>query len=481
MASASDLEKLVARLENVTVRLESASSRGGGGGGGGGACDDSPIWMDDYSTFHKDVMEKFATSTIALGSDMAEMGKLVEKAFTAHRNFLLLASQYNRPKDADLQGLLKSLSEGITNVQTFRESKRRSAQFNHMSAVSEAIPFLGWVAVAPKPAAHIKQMEESGQFYTNKVLKEFRESDPKQADWATSLIKLLKGLESYVKDNHGTGVSWNKEKPAATCSSTVAGGAPSGAGAPPPLPPGPAPPPPPPVQAGGASSGGGDPKAELFAQLNKGSGVTQGLKKVTADMQTHKNPKLKAQGPVAAAKSSALSPRPYSPPTFKKFNAPAADKPPVFELKQKKWIVEWQKNNQTLVIDETNDKQTVYMYKCSNSVLQVKGKINSITLDSCTKCGIVFEDLISTCEFVNCQSVKAQANGKVPTISIDKTDGAQIYLNEKSLDTQVISAKSSEMNVCITKDNGDFTEFPVPEQYKTVYDGKKLITSVMEI
>lgn len=29
-------------------------------------------------------------------------------------------------------------------------------------------------------------------------------------------------------------------------------------------------------------------------------------------------------------------------------------------------------------------------------------------LDSCKKCGIVFEDIISACEFVNCESVKAQ-------------------------------------------------------------------------
>lgn len=64
-----------------------------------------------------------------------------------------------------------------------------------------------------------------------------------------------------------------------------------------------------------------------------------GLKKVTDDMKTHKNPSLRNQGPVATTKSSALSPRPYSPPQFKKFNAPVKDKPPVFELQMKKWVV----------------------------------------------------------------------------------------------------------------------------------------------
>ena len=64
-----------------------------------------------------------------------------------------------------------------------------------------------------------------------------------------------------------------------------------------------------------------------------------GLKKVTDDMKTHKNPKLRAQGPVETTKSSALAPRPYSPPKFKKFNTPEVKKPPVFELQDKKWIV----------------------------------------------------------------------------------------------------------------------------------------------
>lgn len=46
-------------------------------------------------------------------------------------------------------------------------------------------------------------------------------------------------------------------------------------------------------------------------------------------------------------------------------------------------------------------------------------------------------------------------NGKVPTISVDKTDGCLLYLNETNLDTQIVTAKSSEMNVAITQADGD--------------------------
>ena len=68
----------------------------------------------------------------------------------------------------------------------------------------------------------------------------------------------------------------------------------------------------------------------------------------------------------------------------------------------------------------------------------------------------------------------------VPTIAISKTDGCQVYLSEKSLNAEVITSKSSEMNVLVPSANG-FDEMAVPEQFKTVYNGKKLVTTMTEI
>ncbi|CAG4990124.1 unnamed protein product [Colias eurytheme] len=71
--------------------------------------------------------------------------------------------------------------------------------------------------------------------------------------------------------------------------------------------------------------------------------------------------------------------------------------------------------------------------------------------------------------------------GKVPTISIDKTDGCQIYLSPESLEVEIVSSKSSEMNVLVPKGNGDYTEHPIPEQYKTVLNKPSgLITTPVE-
>ena len=94
-----------------------------------------------------------------------------------------------------------------------------------------------------------------------------------------------------------------------------------------------------------------------------------------------------------------------------------------------------------------------------------------------------------------------QVLGKVPTISIDKTEGCQMYLSRGSVGTEIVTDKSSAINVLIP--NGDDfvstfkilwhdctfhmetnkfqVEQAIPEQFKTVVDGLKLKTSVVEL
>lgn len=72
------------------------------------------------------------------------------------------------------------------------------------------------------------------------------------------------------------------------------------AGAPPPPPPPPPPvaPPPPPAGAPAPAAGG---VAAVFAELNRGEEVTKGLRKVDKSQMTHKNPALRASGPVPSS------------------------------------------------------------------------------------------------------------------------------------------------------------------------------------
>ena len=117
----------------------------------------------------------------------------------------------------------------------------------------------------------------------------------------------------------------------------------------------------------------------------------------------------------------------------------------------------------------------------NNSIIQIESKVNNITLDSCKRTAIVFKDVVSSVEIVNCQSVQVQATGVAPTIAIDKTDGCQLYLSRDSMKADILTAKSSEMNVLLPgkSDDDDLIEIPIPEQFKTKYDekSKKLITT----
>ncbi|KAI1901768.1 hypothetical protein AGOR_G00037800 [Albula goreensis] len=469
----AELASLVQRLEVAVGRLEAVSG-GAGGSPMGGSSGAVSVYVEAYDDLLSGPVAQYMSLSQQIGGDVQKHAEMMKKAFDCQRQFLVAASSCQKPSDAVLSSLLAPVSTIIGQVQSFREQNRSSPLFNHLSAISESVPALGWVAMAPKPGPYVKDMQDAAMFYTNRVLKDYKEKDKKHVDWVKAYLSIWTDLQAYIKQHHTTGLSWSKTGPVASASAV--GACPAAGGAPPP-PPGP---PPPPMDLN-QSTGGGDSGATsrnlLFASINKGSDITKGLKHVSDDQKTHKNPALKAQGGVVRTgpKPFSSSPRPTAAAT------PARSLPPVLELEGKKWKVENQEGAQGLVISDTELKQVVYAYKCNNSTLQVKGKINSITIDNCKKLGLVFDDVVGIVEVINSRDIKVQVMGKVPTISINKTDGCHVYLSADSLQCEIISAKSSEMNVLVPGEGGEYTEIPVPEQFKTVWDGKKLVTTATEI
>ncbi|XP_072042406.1 adenylyl cyclase-associated protein 1-like isoform X2 [Amphiura filiformis] len=462
-------------LEGVITKLQGVSRDTGGGGA---------VFVQAFDEVINGSLAEFVRLSGEIGGNVKAQCDAVQEAFKAQKAFLGAVAEFKVPSPTVLQSLLKPTSDQISAVQEVRDKNRGDKEhFNHLTAISEGIPALGWVTVPARPGGYIKEMSNTAQFYTNRVLKEYKEKDKKHVDWSRAFLKLLSDLEAYVMQHHTTGVQWNSKGKDAVAAAPPP--APAG-GAPPPPPPGPPPPPVEPAAGGGDDDKNRMAQAALFSEINRGEGVTSHLKKVTPDMQTHKNPTLRAAGAVGASAPKTLSgPKPYkAPTTTSKVSAPAAKKvapkkTPKTELEGKKWAVEFHEGNRDLVV-EGNMKQTVYIYQCKECTIQVKGKVNSITLDNCKKTAVVFEDVLGTVDFINCQSVQAQVTGKVPIVSIDKTDGFQMYFSKDSLECQVVSAKSSEMNISIPNADGEYSEYPVPEQYKTIWDGKKLVTECTE-
>lgn len=89
---------------------------------------------------------------------------------------------------------------------------------------------------------------------------------------------------------------------------------------------------------------------------------------------THKNPELRASGIVRVSESA--SPSVVNSTT----SLNAAKKPAKFALEGHKWCIENQEGNQGIVVDNTELKQVVYIYNCTNSVIQIKGKVNAVVV-----------------------------------------------------------------------------------------------------
>ncbi|KAK3889630.1 hypothetical protein Pcinc_006375 [Petrolisthes cinctipes] len=402
-----------------------------------------------------------------IGGDVATMAKLVQEAFINQRAFLVMASKSQRPLDSELPQVLEPTGKKIQEVIAFRESKRQSPLFNHLSAVSESIPGLSWVAVAPAPAPYVKEMGDSAVFYTNRVLKDYREKNKLHVEWVQHWNGVFRELQEYVKKNHTTGLSWNTRGGNAMKNLNDA---PPNCGVPPPPPPGI--PPPPPMMKLESKAPADDGRSALFASINQGTDITTSLKKVTDDMKTHKNSNLR-EGPRPFVKQP--SPTGRAAPVRDPFSGT-----PRMAQEGKKWFVEYQKDKPNLVISEAKMDQSIYIYRCQNTVVQIKGKVNSVILDSCKKSSVVFDNLVSSAEVVNCQSCQVQVMGVMPIISIEKTDGCQVYLSKESLKAEIITAKSTEMNILVPKDDGEFAELPIPEQFKTVINGLSLVTTCSE-
>lgn len=191
------------------------------------------------------------------------------------------------------------------------------------------------------------------------------------------------------------------------------------------------------------------------------------------DQKTHKNPTLRTTSLVTNTNN------PKSIIAKEEIKQPH---PSVFYLDVNKWKIEYQINPiDDIIIDNTDLKQTVYIYKCEKCTIIVIGKVNSILIDSCKSVSLLFDDVLSTVEFINSSMCQMQVIGKVPTVAIEKTDGCQVFLSKNSLDTQIVTSKSSSMNILIPNELGDdYTELPVPEQFKTVIHNNKLQTTNTE-
>lgn len=91
--------------------------------------------------------------------------------------------------------------------------------------------------------------------------------------------------------------------------------------------------------------------------------------------------------------------------------------------------------------------------------------------------------MISSVSVTKSPSFQIQITGTAPTIQVDSTDSGQIYLSRACLGAEITTAKCSAINVSLPvegEEDGIFQEQAVPEMLKSVVQGGRLVTSVVE-
>ncbi|GAA6037098.1 hypothetical protein JCM8097_008731 [Rhodosporidiobolus ruineniae] len=447
---------------------------------------DVPLKVKAFDELIEGPLTTYTNLSKELGGLIAEQAQQVSAAFIAQRAFILLASACTKLATSapQYQDVIKPTQEALMAVIEVKEKNRASKESNQLTVVSEGIPALGWVTLDSKPGPYVNEFKDSSMFWVNRVIKEHKDVNPKQVEWARSFVALLEELRKYIMEHHTTGLSWNPKGadpttyklPSSSAPSASAGGPPP---PPPPPPPGPpAPPPPPPASSAAAPAAAAGDMSSVFAQLNQGEGVTKGLKKVDKSEMTHKNPELRATGAVPSGVGAGKGPQ--KPP---KPSAIQQKKPAKTELDGNKWNIENHENNQAIVLENTELNHIVNVFNVKASIIQIKGKINAVSLVNCPKTSVLLDSAVSSLSVSNSPSFTVQILGKVPTVLLDGCDGGQVYLSRDSLDAEIITAKCSAINVSLPvegEEEGVFEEKAVPEQLKTVVVNGKLVTTVVE-
>lgn len=506
------LEAATSRLEDVTIFQENAVKAQEETAGTSGSKVESKAKAEDdvikapkakeqlekskaiqaYEDFIEEYVVPFVDISKKLDPVIEKQAQLFKKAIDEEKTFLWAASLSKKVSSTDpvFAEILKPINDIISQVVQVKDSTRDPKISNNLSTVAEGVPVLGWICVET-PVSYIPDFKDSAQFWGNRIMKEFRGKNEDQVSWVKAFLGIFDALKAFVKEYETTGPSWKvdggdiKQNLQKLSPEKVSQDAPkpdAGAAAPPP------PPPPPPASV--FVTGDSDDKTQksndttktgmnaVFSELNQGEDITKNLRKVEKSQMTHKNPALRASGNIQVHK-----PVPPKKPRNLSQRQTRTSKPPRKELVDNKWMVQnvvETAGGQPLTLEVTMD-QSVFISDCEAIVVQIKGKVNAVTINSCKKVGVILDSGISAVDIIKSEHIEVQIEKHIPTISADQTDTLTIYLSKSSLDTEIYTSSTTSLNIEIEQGD-DMKELAAPEQFKHTIDVKngKLISVPVE-
>jgi adenylyl cyclase-associated protein len=150
--------------------------------------------VGDYEVWIRDFVNPFLDLSIQLREeDLLAQMELLKLVVQEQKEFLRMTTTKVQPSDKQLiQDMAKPVSVCLMPLLEFAGQHRSSSLFHHFSAISEGSLAFNWVFVvshemrdfaklsefsvikSPAPASFIGDTRESAQYFTNRVLQEFK-------------------------------------------------------------------------------------------------------------------------------------------------------------------------------------------------------------------------------------------------------------------------------------------------------------------
>ncbi|KAL6931027.1 related to Adenylyl cyclase-associated protein [Hanseniaspora guilliermondii] len=442
---------------------------------------DKPKAIVEFDLFIDNKIKPLLELSEKIDTVVVDAVKLYIEAYTETSKFLQACNMAIKPdmQSADFAEALGPISAKIQEINEFKDFQRSSKYSSYLSSICEGFPVFSWVTTTT-PQGLVDSYKEAAQFWTNRILKEFRESDPISVEWVNLYLSGFDELKQYIKEYQTTGPTFSSTSNLSlmdALNELSSKQNPVRTSAPPP------PPPAPPAmvfeikQDETKSAEAGDMTA-VFAELNKGENITSGLKKVDkSELKKQKELKKTESKPISDSKPPAKPRKPQD----------ISMKEPRKELVGNKWFVmDFINEPSPIVIEGAAIGESVFVGKCINSIIQVKGKVNSITFNECKSSSLVMESCVAGVDFIKCEKFGLQVDGYCPMITADKCDGGNVYLSKDSINAEISTSCTTAMNVNLPiGDDDEFVEFAIPEQLVHKFDlnkGKsgKFVSEVFE-
>jgi len=203
---------LLQKANALLKRLEKVEASVGIGSSGSSSDGSSVAFVEQYQIIVDQYLNPWVQTTSTIGDETLKIQvSYFMDAVHRQKEFLVIAASSKKPSDQVLQKHITPTSNAMGQVTSVKDDpkNRSNKHFNHISALSEGVNALGWVLIAPTPGPHIAETRGSAEFWTNKILKDYKGNDDNHVQWVNNYVGFFKELQNYVKAHHTTGLSWN--------------------------------------------------------------------------------------------------------------------------------------------------------------------------------------------------------------------------------------------------------------------------------